>query len=226
MQKSEIVTILINHFFSYDAEKAFPEEYSMEDFMGYLNAKSGAQALKMRELSGERNDLIKFDYRNSAVDISVLIVLMYHYTKGYIKKALKDSCLQSPDEFSFLITLMTYDSLSKSELITKQVMEKTSGTEIIRRLIKRGLMAEFADESDKRSIRVSITKSGREEILNILPLMNNVAEIVVGNLSHEEINTLSYLLKKLDYFHNDIYLKKRGQTLSEILGGVQVEKTN
>ena len=119
---------------------------------------------------------------------------------------------------------MTYDSLSKSELITKQVMEKTSGSEVIRRLIKRGLIVESADENDKRSIRVSITQSGREEILRILPLMSKVTKIVVGNLRAEEINTLSYLLKKLDYFHNDIYINKRGHPLSDILSGITNKK--
>jgi len=220
MKKSEILTTLINHFFSFDAEKGNHEEYSIDEFIGYLNAKSGSQELAMREISGENKGWFKDEYRNTASDISILIVLMNHYAKWYIKKVLRESHLQTPDEFSFLITLMTYESLSKSELITKQVMEKTSGSEVIRRLIKRGLIVESADEDDKRSVRVSITRAGREEILKILPLMSKVSNIVVGNLSNEEINTLSYLLKKLDYFHNDIYLNKRDQSLSDIFSGI------
>jgi DNA-binding MarR family transcriptional regulator len=220
MKKSEILITLINHFFSFDAEKGNHEEYSIDEFIGYLNAKSGSQELAMREISGENKGWFKDEYRNTTSDISILIVLMNHYAKWYIKKVLRESHLQTPDEFSFLITLMTYDSLSKSELITKQVMEKTSGSEVIRRLIKRGLIVESADEDDKRSVRVSITRSGREEILKILPLMSKVSNIVVGNLSNEEINTLSYLLKKLDYFHNDIYLNKRDQSLSDIFSGI------
>jgi DNA-binding MarR family transcriptional regulator len=216
MKKSEILTTLINHFFSFDAEKGNREEYSIEKFIGYLNEKSGCQQLEMREISGENKGWFNDEYRNTKSDISILIVLMSHYAKWYIKKVLRESNLQTPDEFSFLITLMTYDSLSKSELITKQVMEKTSGTEVIRRLIKRGLIVESADANDKRSIRVSITNTGREEILKILPLMSQVSEIIVGNLSSEEIKTLAYILKKLDYFHNDIYLNKRGKSLSDI----------
>jgi DNA-binding MarR family transcriptional regulator len=220
MKKSEILITLINHFFSFDDEKGSREEYSIDEFIGYLNAKSGSQELGMREISGENKGWFKDEYRNTTSDISILIVLMSHYAKWYIKKVLRESHLQTPDEFSFLITLMTYDSLSKSELITKQVMEKTSGSEVIRRLIKRGLIVESADENDKRSMRVSITQSGREEILRILPLMSKVTKIVVGSLSSEEINTLSYLLKKLDYFHNDIYINKRGYPLSDILNGI------
>jgi DNA-binding MarR family transcriptional regulator len=99
-------------------------------------------------------------------------------------------------------------------------MEKTSGTEIIRRLIGRGLIVESADDNDRRSVRVSITKSGREEILRVLPLMGKVTKIIAGNLSNEEVNTLSYLLKKLDFFHNDIYINKRGHSLSDIMSGI------
>ncbi len=220
MKKSEILTTLINQFFSFDAEKGSQIEYSMDEFIGYLNSKSSNKELKIREISGDKIKRLKDDYRSTSVNISILIVMMYHYAKGYIKKALRDSCLQTSDEFSFLITLMTYDSMSKSELITKQVMEKTSGSEIIRRLIKRGMIAEAPDKNDKRSIRISITKYGKEEILKILPVMNKVTKIVVGNLNTEEINTLSYLLKKLDHFHNDIYLNKKDQTLSEIFSSI------
>ena len=220
MKKSEILTTLINQFFSFDAERGNQDEYSIDEFIGYLNAKTGRNELEIRNISGENKELFNYEYPSATRDISILIVLMNRYAKWYIKKVLRDSLLQTPDEFSFLISLMTYDSLNKSELITKQIMEKTSGTEVINRLVKRGMMFETADQNDKRSIRVSITKSGREEILRILPLMTKVTEIVVGNLSAEEINTLSYLLKKLDYFHNNIYLSKRGQPLNDILSGI------
>jgi DNA-binding MarR family transcriptional regulator len=224
MRKSEILTTLIERFFSFDAEKGKHEDYSMDEFIGYLNSKSNAKVLEIRNIAGEENKWIKDESRSTIIDISILIVMMYHYAKGYIKKALKESCLQTPDEFSFLITLMTYESMSKSELITKQVMEKTSGSEVIRRLINRGLIVESADKKDKRSIRVSITETGREEILKILPRMGDVSEIVVGNLNAEEINTLSYLLKKLDYFHNDIYINKKEHSLSEILSVITERK--
>lgn len=217
MKKSELLTTIINYFFSYDAERGDQGEYSISEFIGYLNSKTVAKKLKMRKMSGENNQWFKDEYRSTSIDISILIVLMYHYAKGYLKEALRDSSLQTPDEFPFLITLMTYDNLTKSELIAKQVMEKTSGSEVIRRLIKRGFIVETADEKDKRSVRVSITKTGREEVLRMLPLMGRVSEIVVGNLSTHEINTLSYLLKKLDYFHNDIYVSRKERPLSEIL---------
>ena len=49
MKRSEILTTLINHFFSYDAERGGQAEYSMDEFIGYLNSKSGTKMLKMRK---------------------------------------------------------------------------------------------------------------------------------------------------------------------------------
>lgn len=217
MKRNEIINNLINQFFEFDTEKGGLDDYSMEEFMDYLNVKSGRQEIEIRKIAGDNNKWFKNDYENSISTISILIVLMNRYAKGYIKKALRESKLQTPDEFSFLITLMTYKSLKKSELITRQVMEKTSGTEVIRRLVNKGLLIEAPDENDKRSVRVAVTESGRDEILSILPLMSKVSEIIVGNLSDEEINTLAYLLRKLDYFHNDIYINKRDAPLNEII---------
>ena len=47
--------------------------------------------------------------------------------------------------------------------------------------------------------------------------MEIVSEIVKGNLEPAEVNTLAYLLKKLDYFHNDIYMNSRKASLEEII---------
>ncbi len=216
MKKSEILTSVINQFFVFDEENGSREDYSIEEFISYLNAHNSRKELEIRKISGEKEEWIQKEHRNAVTDISILLVLMYRYAKGYLKKALRESSLHTAEEFSFLITLMTYESLRKSELITKQIMEKTSGTEVINRLIHNGMINETADEKDKRSIRVSITQAGRDEIRSIIPVMSNVSEIIVGNLTDEEINSLAYLLKKLDYFHNDIYLEKKDLPLSEI----------
>lgn len=136
-------------------------------------------------------------------------MLRYRYAKGYIKKALKDSLIQNPEEFSYLIVLMTFDSLTKTELIVKNVMEKTSGAEVIRRLVNLGLIRQFADEADKRTMRVAVTDLGKAELTRIMPKMQQVSNLVVGDLTETEIMSLSYMLRKLDYFHNDIYINKR-----------------
>jgi hypothetical protein len=55
------------------------------------------------------------------------------------------------------------------------------------------------------------------EVMKVLPEMSKVSRIVVGNLSPSEITTLSYLMKKLDFYHNDIFMNNKNASLDELL---------
>ena len=99
-------------------------------------------------------------------------------------------------------------------------MEKTSGTEVIKRLLKQEMIHEFPDPEDGRSIRVAITEKGKEEVLFLLPQMGMVSKIVSGNLSAEETTTLLYLLRKLDQFHHDIYETSKDENLYSLISRI------
>jgi len=217
MTRNEIIIKVLNHFFEFENQNGTRADFSLSEFVGYLNKNTGRGSLEMRNISGELRDSVP-EYTNKTLsDISILIVLLNRYARGYLRQAMQGSLLHNPDEFAFLITLMTFRSLRKSELIKRQVMEKTTGTEIIRRLIDKGMIKERADRNDGRGKLISITNHGRDEIIRILPLMSDVSEIIAGNLNNEEVNTLSYLLKKLDHFHNNLYLNNKEMSLNDIL---------
>ena len=218
MKTKNILIELINYLDDFEAEfTESRDELNMTDFVGFLNSKHKSRNVKTRELGGGYEGYLYEDEYGPATDISILIVLMFRYAKGYIKKALKDSKIKSADEFSFLMTLMTNESLSKSELIQKQVMEKTSGTEIINRLIKMKLVESFNDSSDKRSVRVKMTTEGRTEIARILPQMQKVSQLVSGNLNETEKNTIAYMLRKLEHYHNDIFINRKDSELEALI---------
>ncbi len=220
--KKEILIELINLLDQFSSEKQGNEDYSISDFVGFLNSKIGSQDVAMRKIEGNAEPGLKILRTDSNTDTSILITLMFRYAKGYVKKALQNSPIQTADEFAFLITLMTYESLTKTELINKQIMEKSSGVEVIKRLISMQMIEEFADELDRRSVRVRITPTGRQTIITVLPEMAKVSKVVVGNLTQPEVNTLTYLLKKLDFYHNDIFLNKRNLGLDELLENADV----
>ena len=175
MKTKEIIFDLLNYLENYVADNEENEkELSTLDFIGFVNNHIEGQSLKRDAISGEKDDFLteQFSDNKIATDVSILVTLLFRYAKSYIKKALKNSRINSADEFSFLITLLTYESLSKQQLINIQVMEKTSGIEIINRLMKKGFIAQFDDEQDKRSKRIKITPIGRLELISILPQMS------------------------------------------------------
>ncbi len=217
MAKKEVLLEVIDYLFAFDAEINGSFEYTIQDFATYLYTQVQPAANSLRKIEGDKEQWIGSEHRDVNSDIAILFVLLNRYAKVYFKKGLKDSLIQTQDEFSFLITIMTFESLTKTELITKQIMEKTSGTEVIKRLLNLQLLHEFADSKDKRSVRVAISEKGRLEIIQILPQMGLVSKVIVGNLNEQEKNMLLYLLKKLDFFHNDIYMNKKQANLNELL---------
>ncbi|MFA9212771.1 MAG: MarR family winged helix-turn-helix transcriptional regulator [Candidatus Methylacidiphilales bacterium] len=217
MKSKAILQQLINDLSNFELENDESKELNYGDFVAYISSKIQSGTTEIRNLRGEEEKWIDEQYKDSQTDIVIFITLLSRYAKVYIKKALKNSLVQTADEFSYLIVLMTHESLSKSDLIQKNVMEKTSGVEVIKRLINNGLIYQFEDKDDKRIVRVAITENGKLEIIKLLPNMAKVSKIVSANLTPNDLLILTHLLKKLDLYHNDLYINKKNMDLDSLL---------
>ena len=216
MEMKEMLLNIVEQLFAFYTEKEGKSDVAMIDFIGFLNTNNAPDSLAMRRIDGEKAEWVKKDYRDSKSETAILFQLMYRYMKGYTKKALEGSLLSTSEEFTFLASLITHESMTKTELINEQVMEKTSGVEVIKRLINQGLIQEFADPGDKRSVRVSITDKGKAELITLLPKMRLISSFFIDPLNEVQQNTLSYLLKKLDHHHHEIFPARKNWSLDEL----------
>jgi len=220
MRSKAIIFDLLNYLDEYEKSVQDVEtKLSTTDFIGYLNTVHQPDTLVVDKIRGGKEAWKAWQNNESkmATNVSILVSLLFRYAKMYSRKALKDSGIKTVDEFSLLITLLTHESISKQELIREQVLEKTSGIEILNRLIRQGYIQQFAGAKDRRSKLLKITEEGTKELMRILPKMNLVSKIVVGNLSNSEQNLLSYLMRKLDHFHNNIFMNEKDAELADIL---------
>ncbi len=135
------------------------------------------------------------------VDNARLLVKMYRYAKMYSKKVLTTESLILFDDYSYLIPLYYQGKMTKMQLIQQNVHEKSSGMEIIKRLLRIGLIAQMENEEDKRSKYVFLTEKGNAEMAAIQANMWQLTANINGNLTPEETNTLFHLLEKMDVFH-------------------------
>ncbi|RZJ87220.1 MAG: MarR family transcriptional regulator, partial [Chryseobacterium sp.] len=142
-------------------------------------------------------------------NISRIIVLLNRHVRNYTKKVFDDTPLQTLEEFSYLTMLYNVSSLTKSELINLNFQEKTSGTEVIKRLLAYGLAVQFDDQLDKRSQRVKITDSGKELIDSIAKDISSVSESLVSILPNKERERLLAVLQKLDVYHSTEFSKNK-----------------
>lgn len=202
-----------------EMEKESEREVSVQEFTGFLLNRFG-------DKPGDYvNNEVRFGESESAAleiayqldnNIGRLFVFMSRYAKSYIKKALEGTPLQTGEEFTALAILLTHSHLSKSELISHNLQEKTSGTEVIRRLIASNLVRQWDDEKDKRSKHIAITDEGKALLYRVFTDMNNVGKMITGKLTLAEKFTLQYLLQKLENFHLEHYEKKTIQSKEDL----------
>lgn len=210
MKSYQLIHQLINLVEQLEEESP-GREHSIQDFTGFMLNKVGQPTADGR--TGE----VRFGNHDSVAverayqldnNIGRLFVFMSRYAKSYIKKALEGTPLQSAEDFTALAILNTHDHLSKSELISYNLQEKTSGTEVTRRLIAAKLVRQWDDPKDKRSKHIAITDEGKQVLYRVFVDMSNVGKIITGKLSIAEKYTLQHLLQKLEDFHLEHYLNK------------------
>lgn len=129
--------------------------------------------------------------------------LLHRYSRTYIKKALlASSLLQTEEEYTYLVCLMGREGLTKTELNNLNGLEKTTGSEVMRRLRRHGLIEEHPDERDKRSVRVYITPQGRAELGKVFPRLHVAARMLSAPLQERQLSTLHFLLERLVMQHS------------------------
>lgn len=205
-----ILQELITNLKDFEDEK-MSKPFKMEDFLVFLNQKH------LGNLISDKPS-IDINIKNKENNIGQLIAFMYRYAKSYIKKALEESTLLTLDDFGYLAAVWQDGDLTKTQLIEKNIHEKNTGMEIIKRLINNHLLEQYNDLGDKRSKRLKITSLGQSELFKSFDGMLKVSQIIAGKLTSGEKIQLFYLLSKLHNFHNPIFLNEKESSIDNILG--------
>jgi DNA-binding MarR family transcriptional regulator len=140
-------------------------------------------------------------------EISTLIVHINRYAKNYSKSAIHNSAFSTQEDFIYHINLKAFGSMTKTELIKRNIQKKPVGMQIINRLIQQGWIKQNDSTEDKRSKIISITAEGIDALENNIEKIRQASQIVSGNLSDHEKMQLIRILQKLDRFHQAIYSK-------------------
>lgn len=217
MKSKRLLTELLDYIELF--EQSFPdeEELSLKSFLVFVQSmQEGEHAL--RSSSPEAPAAPRPSRTPREVSIARHLSLLHRYSKGYIKRALFASeHLQSEEEYSYLASLFSGEPHSKTELNSLNAMEKTSGAEVIRRLVAKGLVEERPDERDRRSVLVSITPSGRAELMKVFPQLHTAAQLISAPLAERQQATLDFLLHYLCGALSTLPVAKNDTDLGELL---------
>lgn len=174
----------------------------------------------IQDQSNTRINFEKENYKNykqyAEIEFSTLLTNLYRFAKHYVKKAFKQTDIKTIDEFGFLASLLRHKHLLKKELINQHLLETSSGSEVLKRLKAKELVTESTYEGDKRARLVSLTPKGVQTIMNSFEEMHKVSEIIIGNLSDDELKQSLKIFNKLSDFHHRIHQENRDSGLNEI----------
>ncbi len=134
----------------------------------------------------------------------------------YIKKALSSIGLENIDDYLYLEGVVRIGNPTKTELINFYMNDFTSGIDMIKRLLRLGLLEEYPDDRDKRSKRLKLTEAGMSKLEECRPLTLEVSRFVYHTLDDTEQATLLLLLNKVVDYHQARYKELKGKTFEEL----------
>jgi len=140
------------------------------------------------------------------------------YAQFYSRRVFRDSEIYSEDDWGILVSLFPDVQMKKTEVLRGCIMEKSSGNEVLKRLLKQGLIQEIPHPEDRRSKLVMLTDAGRAAFISVQNSIDHLSDVVVADLTEEEKATLLHLLTKLHHFHKPIFDAADEEVLGEMLG--------
>ena len=207
MNKYSTIKKLVDWTEKYENQLSNGEQWNDENFAAWLSNEVNASKLK---------DLVS--RKKAKPVITMYIYFMYKYALFYSRKIFKNSMIYSIDDFSVLASLLPNKQLMKADVIRKNVTEKSSGNEVLKRLLRQQLIMETDNPNDKRSKLLAITPAGLNEISAVRSQLEKMGDLVSGNLSEQEIELMVSMLSKLNDFHRPLFDANDEEFLNEKLG--------
>jgi len=136
----------------------------------------------------------------NAVQAAILITRLQRYLTMYVKPAIKTLGFTREHEYNFLYQVSKMNHPNKNDLSKENMVEFSTGRDIIRRLILKNLVSEKVDPEDKRAAQLHVTAKGRKILEKSFDLIAETFTDFLGGLSPKEQVQLITLLTKLNKY--------------------------
>lgn len=140
--------------------------------------------------------------------VGIFISRLYRFLRMASKDLLAKHDIASIDEFALLATLLVHPGMTKTELLKQNLMEITTGSEMLKRFVARKWLIEQRDKNDKRITRLSLSAKGQQIIFACMQTLDQIEDILLP-LNTKEQETLYQLLNRLDAFHSEKHQVKQ-----------------
>lgn len=88
----------------------------------------------------------------------------------------------TPRQYAVLVTVAQNEGLSQTHLVGQTGIDRSTLADIVRRMLKKGLLQRRRTREDARAYAVSLTDTGRETLRKAMPHTNRVDEKILAVL--------------------------------------------
>lgn len=134
----------------------------------------------------------------------------------YASAGFEGTPLNQLEEFGCLVTIQQRKNPKKSEVIYSNLMELSSGTDMLNRLKSKGLLKEYDDKEDKRSKRLSLTPLGEKTVASCLDRVLKLARMMLYEMPEDDKQLCIQLLKNIEIKFSSLVQKHKGESFDII----------
>ncbi len=201
---------------SYKTEKGgYPETLREFAYWHYNRMfPSTEEAIDLKKYEEDHVNSFGGNIRNT---ISYMFTAIHRFKLHYLKTALGNNPLESYEEVAFLFSLVYGGPMTHSQLIDMHVQNKPTGTEIIKRLIKKKFIEQAPSPKDKRSKVLTVTTLGMNQFSESIGKVSQLSEMLLYPLSQKETIAFFETTAKLYNAHRQIYSKEKKMEFEKIV---------
>ncbi len=144
---------------------------------------------------------IKKETRGNHTETAILITKLQRYLGICVSPHVKRLGFTKEHEYNFLYQISRMDKPSKNDLSKENMIELSTGRDIIKRLKMKELVEEKENPNDRRAMQVSLTAKGKKLLWKSFEIMAGSFKDFLGDLTEKEQGELIRILKKINNYH-------------------------
>lgn len=160
--------------------------------------------------------------------LSKLIGRIYQILEVYCRIALQElPDIRKLEDFYFLNSIEHLGESRKTDIISYNFAELSSGIDIISRLAKNKLISERIDPLDKRSKLIKTTEKGKKMVWKCYEVLLKASDITFWDVGQEDKKLCVQLLRSVEIKHSKLLNEMKTLPIGEIhekITGVKTKK--
>ncbi len=134
----------------------------------------------------------------------------------YMRIALRGTPIPSIESLMVCAALNNLGESRKTDVINYAMMEISTGTDIINRLVAKGFIKQRVDPEDKRSKLLTLSETGRKALFQCFKQAAIARQIMLADVTDDEKKLVAQILYPLQEKHAKLSVQNKGKTIKEI----------